>query len=288
MVRHSCLHSYADDTQLYLSFYANCANEAEEKINSDLNEISEWSKTHALMLNPSKSNIMTVGSRNQLVKVTPLTVTLSGHQINSVDFCKNLGLYMDKNLNFNEHINKLLKLSFGKLRSLYRFKYILSPEIKLRLVESLILSAFNYCDVVYGPCINQATSYLIQKFQNTCLRYVYNINRRDHISPYLKFHKILNMSLRRNLHIACFVHNLITTGQPDYLRCRIKYLSEHHHKDTRSQSKTLSIESHETNFYEKSFTYVSASTYNNIPRAFKDLKKEAFRKNVRGYLLEST
>ena len=42
--------------------------------------------------------------------------------------------------------------------------------IKIRLCDTLILSIFNYCDILYGPCLDAYTSMRIQKVQNSYVR----------------------------------------------------------------------------------------------------------------------
>ena len=62
---------------------------------------------------------------------------------------KNLGLLIDNNLSFQNHIKQKCSACYPILRNLYNFKSSLPSSIKWRLVESLILSILDYGSAVY-------------------------------------------------------------------------------------------------------------------------------------------
>lgn len=101
-------------------------------------------------------------------------------------------------------------------------------------MEPLILSVFDYCDDVYGPCITLGNAYRIQNVQKSCIRFVFNIRRRKHVTPYYEQqHGIPKMASMRELHYSCFVHRIIFNNKPDYLRKKLTYRNEHHNRNVR-------------------------------------------------------
>ena len=63
---------------------------------------------------------------------------------------KLLGITFDCNLIWNEQINIVTKSTYGVLRVLKSFKRFTPFTTRKCLVESLVLSRINYCNVVYG------------------------------------------------------------------------------------------------------------------------------------------
>ena len=73
---------------------------------------------------------------------------------------KLLGITFDCNLIWNEQINIITKSIYGILRVLKSFKRFTPFTTRKCLVESLVLSRINYCNVVYG----QMSNYLVNDY----------------------------------------------------------------------------------------------------------------------------
>ena len=73
---------------------------------------------------------------------------------------KLLGITFDCNLIWNEQINIITKSTYGILRVLKSFKRFTPFTTRKCLVESLVLSRINYCNVVFG----QMSNYLVNDY----------------------------------------------------------------------------------------------------------------------------
>ena len=70
-------HSYADDTQVYLSFQPGCVESesfSRSKVESALSIIKSWMTINMLKLNEDKTEVMVISSKVNLVKnnITPI------------------------------------------------------------------------------------------------------------------------------------------------------------------------------------------------------------------------
>ncbi|KAF9803255.1 hypothetical protein SFRURICE_007101 [Spodoptera frugiperda] len=141
-------------------------------INEDLDRIVDWSSSNCLILNPSKTKFLLFGTKTQLNKIpsSSADVLLRGQIIERVSEARNLGLLMDEGLRFESHISNCVRNCFYRLKVLYRMRPYLSEELRVQLVESLVLSRLNYADVVIGPRLLSRTERLIQRVQNACAR----------------------------------------------------------------------------------------------------------------------
>ena len=86
---------------------------------------------------------------------------------------KLLGIHIDNQLSLNQHISNICKSASKQLNALVRLKCILGfEEIKI-LINSFILSNFNYCPLVWS--ISTATSLnKVENLQKRVLHFLHN------------------------------------------------------------------------------------------------------------------
>ena len=121
---------YVDDTKLFLGFPASELDDVISAVNEDLKEISIWCCRNSLLINPDKTKLLYVGVP-QLMRTlpTPLpSATMLGTQIKPVTVAKDLGVYIDCHLNFNEHITKTASDCMFKLTRVNRIKHLLDKK----------------------------------------------------------------------------------------------------------------------------------------------------------------
>ena len=87
---------YADDTNV--TFAA-----------SELKSINLWLRANKLSLNLAKTEFMVISSRQKLQSLNDKTVNINveGVKINQTDHSKALGLNIDENLSWKEHIHEI-------------------------------------------------------------------------------------------------------------------------------------------------------------------------------------
>lgn len=281
----SCrIHQYADDTQVYTSFSKDHVDQAQTLMQAAVNNIAEYSVKHGLKLNADKSQLIIFGASNTVVS-NQMQISLNGSIIEKSDTVKNLGFIMDGEMRFRKHVNSIVQKGYNALRSLYRSKLILDASTKKLLCDSLVLSHANYGDVVYGPCLDQVNAYKLQKLQNSCIRFIYKLNYREHCSPYINNIGWLNMNNRRELHQACLVHKVICTEEPEYLFTKLRFNYMYHNLNTR-HNKQLSIPRHRTSTYERSFSFSSAKLYNSLPWDIKSSMCTSFKTKCKHHIIQ--
>lgn len=280
-------HFYADDTQLYYSFKGDLVNEASDLINRDLHQFISSANDHSLYINAKKSKIVVFGPKMLKDRVkTKLNIVVGHNKLEVVDKVKNLGIMIDSELKFEEHINALLRKAYLSLKQLYGSRHYLPQKVKIILCESLVLTLFNYADSVYGPCLNVLYKRKVQKLQNSCLRFIYGIRKNKNISHKLKETKWLNMQNRRLHHAACLFHSLILKKTPEYLYNKIKFRTDVHTLNIRFRG-LLTPPLRRTEFFKRSFSYQIFQLYNNVNDRLKTLNARLFRKKYKTYLLET-
>lgn len=230
-------HMYADDTQLYLSFNKNQIEESKEKINLDLGVINTVSKEHCLFLNPKKSKLLLFGNKSVVSSLSEsFQVEVDNTIIPFVNSADNLGVTFDNTFRFKNQISKYVQRSYCALKLIYPHKNYLSENIKTMLCELLVLSNFNYCAPLYYPCLDMASKYRVQKVQNSCIRYIFGIRRRDHVTHKLKDINWLTMNNRLKLATLCLYHQIVLSKQPVYLYNKIRFRTDVHNINIRKKN----------------------------------------------------
>lgn len=142
-LKHSKSILFADDTTVYLS--ANNINNLIDMIKADLTQLADWFYANKLSLNVTKTNFM-VFCPNNCNKYPNITkIKLGENDIQRVNIAKFLGLHIDDELNWGNHINHVAsKLASGSY-ALNSIKKMLSVNNLRQIYFSLL-----HCHLSYG------------------------------------------------------------------------------------------------------------------------------------------
>lgn len=287
-LRHCKIQAYADDTQIYFHFKHSDYEEASDLINEDLNILKQLSLQHNLKLNPLKSFLMIFGPKNNKQFLNDsLNVCLDGVRLPVVSSTKNLGIILDTELRFKEYVKSLIQKSYLSLKILYNDRHILNYSLRRMLCESLVLSNFNYCDFIYGPCLDLEDRNRIQKVQNTCTRLILDLRKYDHVSHLFEELNWLKMENRRAFHLGNFTMKILKNPiLPSSIRDRFVFRVSVHSRDVRCVD-SLTVPRHRTAMFQRSFTYNGIKFYNSLPNEFSSLEERKFRREYRAYLFSA-
>ena len=177
---------YADDTQIVLTGPKNRLAEMQSSMSSVLDDMLTWFLQHGTKVNTKKTELLLIGGPRMPYKpedVTPISVLFNGETIHESQsgYVRNLGVTMDKNLNWVKHIDKTVAKCCGILIGLASAKNVLPLNVLPRLIDALVFSHLRYCVQVYG---NASNCHLrkIQKVFNFAARIISGRRKFDRIS----------------------------------------------------------------------------------------------------------
>ena len=99
---------YVDDTQLYLRIMPNQDSSTSlAKLELCIKDVLTWCSANALLCNPSKTYIVDFSSPFANTVGNLGTVSINGTVVTSVTSAHNLGVILDRSLNFSSHINAI-------------------------------------------------------------------------------------------------------------------------------------------------------------------------------------
>lgn len=283
---------YADDTQIVYEVSNTNYKLMEDTINIELRDLNDWCTRHGLTINPSKSVVLAIGTEYRLSQFHhgdfQLKIEIAGQPINIEETARNLGIQYDQYLSFEHHTNYLTSMAFMKLKKLNQFRNILPFNVKWRLVESLIISQLNYCDVVYCSHLTQNLGQKLQKVQNAGLRFAHtNISRRTHVTPYYRRLKLLKITDLQTIHYSTFVHKIITLRTPKFLYDALQTRAGNSERNSSLRNfADLALVGHKSAAFEKSFRYRAPKVYNALPNSIKNLTVQNFKTVLKRMYLE--
>lgn len=263
-------HFYADDTQVYISFSANEAADAIQRLVGVLEKLQQWFTFNRLSLNPDKTEYILIGSYQQRRKLsdTITNLTFAGCTVRPTDCVRNLGVLFDSDLSFKNHVIKTCQLAFWNIRNLRRIRMCLDINSTKLLANALVTSRLDYCNsLFYGMTLSLSKK--LQSVQNSLARVVMpHIKRYDHIAPTLKQLHWLPVRQRIIFKIALLTHKVLRNNRPQYLRDMIIVLPA---SNRRSSGKNLlKVPFCKTERARSAFSVAAPCVWNSLPQALRD------------------
>lgn len=148
----------------------------------------------------------------------------------------------------------------------------------------MVLSIFNYCNIVYYPCLDLLSKNRLQYVQNVCCRFVFSLRKYDHVSDKIGELRWLKMANIVKLQSATFLMKLLRLSSPIYLRQKLIFRELIHDRVVRHRDR-LTMPQHQTALFQRSFTYMAVTTYNSLSTYFKLCSPRLFCVKYREYLL---
>jgi hypothetical protein len=103
-----------------------------------------------LTLNVSKCKFVIYGSSRKVAKFDNVSITVNDSILDRINSFKYLGVTIQQNLTWSEHIGNISKKLNQRLGLIRRIKFLLPIQARLALYNSLVLPLLDYSDIVWG------------------------------------------------------------------------------------------------------------------------------------------
>ena len=143
-------------------------------------------------------------------------ININQKEIKAVAKVKLLGIEIDDKLNFNHHINNICKSASNQLNALIRLKHQLGFKERKVLVNTFVMSNFNYCSLVWNFSSAQLLKKERENLQKRALRFLLN----DYESTYedlLEKSGYPNVNLRRQRTLCIEFDKTLNELNPGYM-----------------------------------------------------------------------
>ena len=179
------VHCYADDSQLYISFSPKAHSgqaDAVASIEHCIQDIRQWMSQDKLVMNDAKTELLLIGTRQQLGKITAFYHSAA----------------------------------FYYLYNIRRIRKYLSKECTETLIHAFISSRLDYCNsLLYGLPAYQIQK--LQRVQNSAARLVFHESKFCDITPLLRALHWLPVAYRIVFKILLLTFKAIHKLAPTYI-----------------------------------------------------------------------
>ena len=139
----------------------------------------------AILQNIILLRLILFGTRQLLSKIPDVRVLFLGKILAPVPLVKDLGIILDSNLTFNEHVNTLTLSLISTLCQISKVRHLFSKSLLVTILNCLVFSKLFYCSTVWSGTFKQ-NIHKLQLVQNFAARVLTNTREFDHISPVMR------------------------------------------------------------------------------------------------------
>ncbi len=146
-------------------------------------------------------------------EIDSLHIKIDNINIDRVKQFNFLGLTINENVTWTDHINKIANKISQNLAILNKLKYVLPIKIKTIIYNSLILSHINFGILTWGYKCDRIT-----KLQKRAVRIISTSKYNSHTEPIFKELKLLKIKDIMKLQELKFYYKFKHGNLPDYLK----------------------------------------------------------------------
>ena len=161
----SLIANFADDNTISAS--GETIDDVLNILSKDVSVMINWFKTNEMVVNADKFKLLVIGCDDS----SSISITVNGQTIKASPSVKLLGVTIDENLTFSEHIRNLCEKANSNVSALLRIRSLLSTQKASVLSSAYILSNFKYCAPVWMFC-SKGDNSLIFRTQKRIVRAV--------------------------------------------------------------------------------------------------------------------
>ncbi len=169
-----------------------------------------------LLLNSDKTEILLIGPKKQYTESLGSQFATRWMSTVTSSTVKNLGVILDSNLSFENHISHVTKTEFFHLRNIAKLRNMLTVSDAQKIVHAFMTSRLDYCNALIGGCPASLINKL-QIVQNAAARVLTRSRKYDHITPILQFLHCLTIKFPISYKILLLAYKALNGLAPAYL-----------------------------------------------------------------------
>lgn len=257
---------YADDSSVIIK--SDKVNITQEILNTT-KQFDDWYSHNDLKLNISKTEIIQFG----YFKKDKITLNYNEQVLSSSDEVKFLGMYLDSQLNWKQHITHLAGNMSKFCYALRVVSGSINVDAALGAYYSYVHSRLRYGIIFWGASVEVGRVFILQKL---CLRRIFNLKQRQSCKQVFINNKILTVPSVFVLECALFVRNNYNIFRNQELK--------HEHNTRGNENKHLLPPQTKKTLVNKSVLTMVTKVYNHLPRDLKSYPNSVFKKELKRLL----
>ena len=206
---------YADDTTLY--DIQDSMEQIENNLQTALNSLEIWCKNNGMILNSAKTKVMfvTTNQKRQRLQRQNLDLNFENESLGMVSNDKILGVFVDNNLTWTNHIKHLTKKMTSSIWLLSKIKKFLSQDHQIQFYKSYIQPHLDFCNIVWGSS-SECNKLKILRLQKRACKVILDYQVEDSMEAMSSL-KIMSIYDRLYLRKAKFMFKVYNNLTPSYI-----------------------------------------------------------------------
>ena len=231
-----------------------------------LASLDTWFQANGLKVNAAKTQLMLLGSPQNLRSLNGIQVEFRGHHLVPISEAKNLGIIFDQSLSWDRQVSSVTQRCFGVLTGLSHLRGHLPTAVLSALINTLVFSQIRYCISVYGNG-KKGNLNRLQKVVNYAAKVLFGRRKYDHVSDLLGRLGWLSAEGMATYHTLYLIHKVRRYGEPEQLAAGLSTVAEARATErTTRRDQTLYVPRSRTEMGRRRFVCRGPARYNALPR----------------------
>ena len=274
---------FADDTNIFAQ--GKNPSDVFKQVNSGLEELSRWFRCNKLTLNLKKTEYLFFGGPRQGDTVQT-TLEIGGERIKQVEGARFLGVWIDQELKWTDHINKVKTKVSQLLGVVGRVSTTLNGRSLKTLYNGIVLPHLQYCLIVWGDFVggrNKTLAGSLLKYQKKFVGMMSGARGRYHSDPLFAENAILKVDDLYRQQLRMYAWKFWNGCLPKGQAAMFQRTTERHGYVTRSAETGIAIETRN----QRSIKYRLPKEWSSILEKQRQCSSlNAFKKGSKRQLIE--
>ena len=250
--------SYADDNTPF--FVGKDLDDVISKLRNASKTLFQWFNDNQMKANPDKCHFICSSS----IKVN---ISRENQNISNSASEKHLGVFFDRTLKFQSHIDSICKKALLKLNAISRITPYMDFNKKRLAVNAFFSSQFNYCPLIW-MCRNRTYYNKINRFHERCLRMIYN-DKRSSFEDLLEKDNSVSIHHKNLQALATEMFKVYNKTSPETMQ-EIFTIKEQGEYNLRNQADFVVPHFKSVNFGFESIRYIGPKIWESLPQDLKN------------------
>ena len=216
---------FADDT--FIVYSSKKLKSIETVINTELKQVVQWLRLNKLSLNSDKTELIFFHSQRQTLSYENISIKFSGKKLYPVDKVKYLGMFIDKYLSWNFHIQQLSKKLSRANGILSKLRHNVPIDTCLQVYYAIFYSHLIYGCNIWGLTTEENLK-KIEILQKKCVRIMTFSDFNSHTNPLFIELKLLKVRDIINSQQLLLVYNYYNNTLPIDIQNLFKFSRDMH------------------------------------------------------------
>jgi len=258
---------YADDTTI--CDIQTSKDTLKTNLQSCLAILETWCTNNGMVLNTDKTKVLMITTPHKRARLgeNSISLTFKNVPLQSSNTEKLLGIYVNENLKWNDHVNKIKKKISTNIWLLSRIKMYIPLHARILFYKAYIQPHLDFCSVVWGGTNNTNIHklYILQK------RLCKTIFGKDYttVSDAMEVMSSLNIQDRIIVNKAKFMYKVSKGLVPGYITSMFEKDQTVYNNLRSSSYLNYTIPRPRIEQFKESISYSGPSIWNRIPESIR-------------------